>query len=129
MANDDGTIRSFSALLNGLEDGNLVIDLTNKLAELNAKLAEEALNAGESRGELMLKLKCSCDNGGTVSIECEVKLTEPKPKRQRSVLWLDAHHKLVARNPRQQLLPLREVAPPKPPIDIPNEDAEDASNV
>lgn len=128
MANDDGTIRSFSALLNGLEDGNLVIDLTNKIQELNAKLAEEALNAGEARGELMLKLKCSCDQGGTVSIECEVKLTEPKPKRQRTVLWLDAHHKLVARNPRQQLLPLREVPAPKPPIDVPSED-EDASSV
>lgn len=128
MANDDGKVRSFTALLNGLEDGGLVVDLTNKLAELNTKLAEEALNAGEAKGSLALTLKCSCDHGGTVSIECEVKLTEPKPKRQRTVLWLDAHHELVARNPRQTLLPLREVAPPKPPIDVPAEE-EDASGV
>jgi hypothetical protein len=110
MAND---IRSFGALMQSLEDGQLHADLSDKLHELNGKLVRHAESTGKAKGELVLKLKFNADNGGTVEIDCDLTIKEPKPARSRSVMWLTKESHLSAENPKQTKLPLREVAQPK----------------
>lgn len=102
-------LRGFGLLIQQLEDGQLVDDLGTKLQELNTKLARQAAARGKAKGELILKLKLSADEGGTVQIDGEITMKEPKPARQRTVLWLAKGDVLATENPRQVKLPLKEV--------------------
>lgn len=118
MATEEGA-RSYAVLLSSLEDGQLLVDLSTKLHELNNKLALAAENVGKAKGELTLKLKLSADAGGTVQVDGEILCKEPKPGRARSVLWLSKGNNLVSENPRQTKLPLREVPGAGPARDVP----------
>ena len=105
----DNSIRSFGALIQSLEDGQLVSDLGDQLQALNEKLARVAESTGKAKGELHLKLKLSADAGGTVQLDAEIVCKEPKAGRARSVLWLTKDNNLSGENPKQTKLPLREV--------------------
>lgn len=102
-------LRNFGQVVQSLEDGQLVIDASEKLAELLVKLARQAEARGKAKGELHLKLKFSADEGGTVQIDGEIVCKEPKAARARSVLWLTKDNNLSGENPRQTKLALREV--------------------
>jgi hypothetical protein len=107
---DGGNVRGFGQLLQSLEDGQLLVDLGDKLQEMNDKLAKQADNVGKAKGELTLKLKLTCDSqGGTVMIDSEIVVKEPKAPRGRSVFWMAKGNILANENPRQTKLPLREV--------------------
>jgi len=110
---EERTLRTFGQLVQYLEDGQLASDLGDKLAELSGKLARVAEAQGKAKGELALKLKFQADAGGTVQLDAEIVLKEPKPARQRTVAWLNKDSTLAAENPKQVKLALREVPAPK----------------
>jgi hypothetical protein len=110
---EGGNIKSYGLLLQNLEDGQLLNDLTDKLVELNGKLAKQSAAVGKAKGELTLKIKLASDQGGTVQIDAEITMKEPKPPRARSVLWMAKDNNLANENPRQTKLPLREAPKPK----------------
>src|SRR6185312_153389 len=92
--NDTPQLRNFGQVLQSLEDGQLIADLTDKLQELNGKLARQAEARGKAKGEIVLKLKLLADEGGTVQIDGEIVCKEPKAARARSVLWLTKENTL-----------------------------------
>ena len=114
-------VRAFAALLHGLEDGQLLADLNAKLHGLNVGLAREADNAGKAKGALTLRLNFSAERGGTISIDSEVIVKEPKPARARTVLWLTKDQHLSQQNPRQTLLGFPQEVPraDDPPREVP----------
>lgn len=119
MATTDEGARSFSTLVNSLEEGQLLSDLTGKLHELNKKLSAHAVGVnGKAKGELVLKLKLCADEMGTVEIDSEIELTEPKPRRSRSIMWLTKQGNLTQENPRQTKLPLVALKAPAAAVDI-----------
>lgn len=122
----DAQIRHFGGLLQTLEDGQLMNDLGDKLAELNGKLQRHAAAMGKAKGELRLTLKMAADGQGIVQIDGEIVTKEPKPARSRSVLWLSKEGNLTPENPRQTKLALREVSKPSEPIDAGAESAKKA---
>ena len=119
-------VRSFLALLGGLEDGQFANECTNRTRELSLKLRKQAESLGKAKGELTIKLKFSADPT-TVQIDGEIVMKEPKPARQRSVLWLLSNGALSNKNPKQQSLPLREVPPVPKAREAPEESAEPRS--
>ena len=117
MAND-GNLRGFGQLLQNLEDGQLLVDLGDKLQRLNDELSKQAENVGKAKGELTLKLKLSCDQGGTVMIDSDIVVKEPKAPRARTVCWMTKGNVLANENPKQTKLPLREVTFSKETKDV-----------
>ena len=116
---ETSAIRSFGGLLQALEGGQLLADMGDKLQELNGKLTRVAEAQGKAKGELVLRVKFSADSGGTVQLDAEFSIKEPKLVRERTVLWLTKDATLTGDNPKQAKLPLREVAGPKAPKAVP----------
>ena len=116
---DERAIRTFGQLVQQLEDGQLVADLGDKMQELNGKLGRHAeATMNKAKGEIVLKLKFAAEPGGSVSVDTEIKVTDPKPLRSRTVMFLTKDNLLSHVNPRQMPLGLKEVvmepkAPPK----------------
>jgi hypothetical protein len=122
---DEPMVRGFGPMLAGLEDGQLHTDLSNGMADLMVKVQRQAETAGKARGKLVLELKLEADQFGVVTIDGVIKVTEPKPARQRSVRWLNEQGQLVSENPKQQKLPLRDVGGgAQAPKDVPEKKGE-----
>lgn len=113
-----GELRGIGQVLQALEDGQFVADASDKLHELNTKLRKQAEARGKAKGEITIKLKMLADEGGSVNIDGEIAIKEPKPVRARTVAWLTKESVLATENPRQTKLPLREVPAAKTPKDI-----------
>lgn len=119
MGNEVIEVRKFVALVDSLENGRLEAELSERLHELCTKIARQAEDTGKAKGELRLTLKLSGDSGGTMQIDADIVVKEPKPRRERSVMWLTAKSHLTVANPKQQKLPLTEVPMRKDkPVDI-----------
>lgn len=110
----DGNMRSFGLLLQDLEGGKVLADLSDKQSELSRKLLRHAESLGRANGEISLKLKFSADTK-TVHVTAEIAMKEPKPVRQAETFWFRKDGTLSNEDPRQTKLPLREV-PPAPPV-------------
>lgn len=114
----DAKVRTFGRLLAGLEDGELESEATHKLQRLTLELIKQAEHQGKAKGEFTIKLKLTADSGGTVSVDGDIVVKEPKPLRARTHLWLNKSGELLSENPKQTKLPLREIAPPKPTREV-----------
>lgn len=105
--------RNFGVFLNSLEEGQLMIDCSTQLHELNAAIAKLAVHSGaKAKGEFRLALKIVCDEDGKVVVISDITTKAPRPKRTQSWLWLSRGHNLVTENPKQPLLFPREVIAP-----------------
>ena len=109
----DSSIRTFGGLLQSLEDGQLLVDLGEKLTELNAKISRQAEATGKAKGEIRLIVKLAADDSGIVQIDTDIVCKEPKSPRRKTVMWIGKDNALCGENPKQTKLPLREVAAPK----------------
>lgn len=118
----EGKIRSFALLLQGLEDGQVLQDLTDKTSELSLKLLKHAEQVSKAKGEIVLKLKFNAD-ATSVEIVADIAVKEPKMLRTRTLAWFNKDGSLSGQNPKQQLLPLREVPAAKETKQAPAEDA------
>ena len=104
----DNIVRGFGPLLGQLEDGQLIVDLGESLADLNKKLARVSDAQGKATGKLVLELALSAENG-TVEIKSTIKVTDPKTARLKSILWQTKDGHFSSGNPKQTKLPLRDV--------------------
>ena len=105
--------RAFARFLEQLGDGEAHAELSAELHRLMETLHDQALATGPTKGALTLKLSFAVDPRGTVDVAYDVAVKEPKRARSKGVFWLTKGNNLTAHNPRQERLPLREVAAPE----------------
>ncbi len=110
---NDGTIRAFTTLVAGLEEGQLAADCTDKLEDLMRVMTRQLEAVGKARGKFTLSLTFNMSKGGAVDIDGEIVVKEPKPLREQSTRWITEEGRLAGKNPKQLELGVREV--PKPP--------------
>lgn len=111
---DEGSARTFGALLQQIDAGDVHAEASEKLRELVERLAERSEEDGEAKGSLVLTLKFAAKKG-QVTVTADVKTTAPKKARPASQFWLTVGNHLTTKNPRQQTLPLVEVNVQKNP--------------
>jgi hypothetical protein len=109
--------RGFGPFLSRIDDGRVYDDLGEQLQKLCGELDQYAQNFGKAKGELSVNLKLSVEANGVVSVVVDVKTKAPKVTRPKSIFWLTKGNNLSPENPRQQKLPLREVAPVAAPVE------------
>ncbi|GAB5541342.1 MAG: hypothetical protein SangKO_011020 [Sandaracinaceae bacterium] len=108
---EDEGARSFTRALEMVADGDLVIDASAELFELNQALRREArIRRVAVKGTFTLKLQLVVEPNGPVEIHPSITTKRADRKTARGLLWLTPGGNLTAENPRQQNLPLREVA-------------------
>jgi hypothetical protein len=123
--------KAFGVIFSQLEDGQLSLDATTRLAELCAELSRQADATGKAKGTLTLKLKITAERGGVVDIDADVAIVKPKLPRHRSVMWVNPKGALSNENPKQLSLGVRDVSRPaeEKPRDVPGTKAATAHNV
>ena len=107
-------MKSFTLLLNELNDGSTQAALTADLKEL----LQAVQNTGRA-GSITLKLKVAPTIKGNgyvdkVTITAERKLELPKPEQPTDFFFLTDDGETTRQHPRQHSLELREVAPAAP---------------
>lgn len=108
MAKEEPT--AFARFISTVDDGRPHAAITEELSLLVQKMSSEAYSRDQIvKGELTLKLKFSVSPSGVVTVDYDAKRKEPVRKTVPGVMWLAKGGQLVAQDPRQTLLPLREV--------------------
>lgn len=103
-------IRTFGGFLGEAEDGQLQADLTKALSELVATISNEAADrGGKPKGKLTLSIALQLDHGA-FDVVCDIKVAAPKCVRARSIFFATPDNNLTREHPRQQMLPLHDVA-------------------
>ena len=119
LALDDEGAKAFGKLITEWEDGELHSDLSKELLVLNGKLREHAKLRGKAKGELTLTVKLDCDEYGVMGVATSYKVKAPTPPRRKTTMWLTPGGNLSTANPKQVLLPLRDVSVPAKAVDVP----------
>ncbi|MEC9346089.1 MAG: hypothetical protein VYB54_07670 [Pseudomonadota bacterium] len=101
---EPGPIRSFSAALAALEDGDLDADLSEAQRELIAAINDVAIEqGGTAGGKLALTVTYKVE-GGVMEVRAAFTTTPPKKPRSKSMLWTTPDNDLTRANPRQPSL-------------------------
>ena len=89
------------------EEGDMlpVMDLAG------AKFAEliHSVTANSKAGKLVLTIDLKPSTAGTLAVKAEVKITKPKGMPSESLLWPTVEGNLMAEDPRQTKLDLKQV--------------------
>ena len=94
------------------EDGDLLPAMEhagNKFSELI-----KAVEQNQKAGKLVLTIDIKPSTAGTLAVKADVKLTKPKNAPSESLLWPTVDGNLLAEDPRQTKLPLRQVEAEQP---------------
>jgi len=103
--------RSFVVFLRDLAQGETEALAAHELHELLKRLDEEAhTRNARVKGKLNLKLSFTVDENGVVAVAYDIETKAPPRKTTSSVYWMSKGSNLVAENPRQQKLALRDVS-------------------
>lgn len=97
-----------------LDDGEvklLIDDASDKLAEL-----VQSVTANGKAGSLTLKIDLKPSTAGALAVRGEVKIKKPATLPREALLWPTPEGNLIAEDPKQSKLPLREVAAEKPEL-------------
>lgn len=113
MANNESVLRGFGALLQNLEEGQLINDAGDALSDLNRKLARISEAQGKAKGTLTIILNLEAEKG-VVEVTGKISVKDPVLARDRTVLFLTKDG-LQVDNPKQAKLALREVPKPNDP--------------
>jgi hypothetical protein len=106
--------RSFARMIEQIDDGHGVIEMSQELVELMKNLHKHAQHTqSDAKGVLTLKLGFSVAANGVTSIAYEMSTKTPKRRTGKTTLWVTSGGNLSVSNPRQQTLPLREVERPR----------------
>jgi hypothetical protein len=97
--------RPFADVLRDLTGGQTYDDLTLQLGELVNAVIEH-----RKAGELTLKLAIAPNGEGSVKIKDKVTVKSPEPTRGETLFFTTSSGSLVRNDPRQERLPLRDVA-------------------
>lgn len=119
MAEEEGP-RSFGVFVGQACDGEAHAEASRQLHELVTKLGREAVSRrAVAKGSLAVTFNLECEPTGIVSVAYTIKRKDPEPLRSRGVMFVTKGGNLSVQNPRQQELPLREVANDKPAREMP----------
>lgn len=103
--------RSFVHFLGQLAQGEAEANASHEFHELLKRIHEEAhIRNAKVKGKFKFTLNCTADETGTVSVAYDVETKAPPRKTTSSFFWLSRGSNLVAENPKQQKLPLRDVS-------------------
>lgn len=115
--------RAFTQVLLMLADGDVHEQLSQEMQRLVRSLvAQSRAQVKSVKGTLSLKLAVTCDTKGVLDIRPEIKIDEPKPRRQNTIAWADPSGNVTEKNPRQVELPmgagnLRDVSARRSPVE------------
>lgn len=101
-------IVGFNTLLARLDSGNFHATLTDTLQEVTAGLRSHADARGKAVGKITVEVTLAVE-GDTLDVAATMKTTMPKARHGRTVLYTGDKGGIYVVNPRQQLLPLRDV--------------------
>lgn len=105
--------RSFTVFMRDLSDGEAEGELSYQLHELCKRMQEEAAARNDKvKGKLALTVSLQAEPSGIVGVSYAVDVKAPKRRTSPAVFWLTRGGNLTGQNPKQQKLPLREVAAP-----------------
>jgi len=111
-AASSATIRSFSALVGVVEDGQLNNDLDQAVVDLVGTIQDAANSRnGKAKGRITVTIDMATD-GGIITVSSDYAIKKPKVARANSVFWATPDNRLSRRNPKQSELPLRDVNAP-----------------
>lgn len=108
MSQVNTQIESFSVLITKLDSGKFNGRASEELDEVVRTLTAHAASHGRAAGKLKIELTFAVE-GDTLDVTATMATTLPKPKSGRSVFYTGEEGGVFLTNPRQQLLPLREV--------------------
>lgn len=101
--------RSFATQMATICDGELNASASRELNDALLYLeSENQARRAKVKGKFKLEIDLIVDDGVCL-FSYSIKSKLPEPRRQAAVMWLDKAGNLVAENPRQIKLPLREV--------------------
>ena len=88
-------------------------DLLPIMDAAGAKFSElvNAVTANNKAGTLTLKIAVKPSTDGALAVKAEVSITKPKGLPPESLLWATPEGNLMAEDPRQTKLELRDVTP------------------
>ncbi len=93
---------AFQTLVGAAEDGRLLDELNVVLTDLVATMRKEQLaRGGRPKGALTLGFALQLDQHGMMEVTANMKVTEPKAERSRSMFYTLQDNTLSPNNPRQ----------------------------
>ena len=101
-------IRDATQIINLLEDGELVCDLSNEISFVLDKLRDAAGPKSNAKGSVTLKLNF-CVEGVSTEIDAEIASKTPKNKRGRSFFFV-TEDGLSTEHPKQLSMGLEDVS-------------------
>jgi hypothetical protein len=107
--------KPFSLFLSEHRNGVLHDELSDKLQELVAGVAEEG-KAGKLT--LTITIKPANAGEGAFAVSDEIKITPPKETKSGSIFFVSPENNLIRDDPRQRTLDLREVNQGNAPREI-----------
>lgn len=111
--------RSFSVFLSALSDGEAHGQLSQEMYDLVRKLQEMAhLKGGKAKGMLTLKLGFVVNTTGVCAVAYDIDVKQPKKPKSDGIFWATKDGNLSPHNPKQQMLPLRDVSNPTEVVDL-----------
>nr|RAW04078.1 hypothetical protein DBT41_09580 [Aerococcus urinae] len=109
-----GSMRAFSQFLATLDGGNLHGDLSKELNDLVAALQDAAGGRENTKGKIAVTFNFEYDaKSGMFEISGDYKVTPPKERRGKSVLWADGDNNLTPYHPKQQDMFVRDATGPR----------------
>lgn len=94
--------KSFAVVLAGLEDGAFNDQLSREVQDLIADMQDHATAfGGTAKGKISISLDVTFDKG-VFEIAAEKKITAPKERKSKSILWADKDNNFTEENPRQR---------------------------
>ncbi len=94
--------RSFASFLISLEQGGFHAELSSELQEIAGYLQMHANSfGGKPKGKMTITLDFLTEGCGDFEVRSDVKVSKPKMRRPKSIVWTDAANNLLPHNPRQ----------------------------
>lgn len=119
MKNDEKAgPRNFGVFLSQLEDGQFLADIGKEVHRAHGELSKLAEHHNKAKGKVTLELEITHNANGVVDVTAGYKIALPKTKRERSTFWTTADGQLDNKNPKQTVMPFREVNADSPAKDI-----------
>lgn len=125
---DEGP-RSFNVFLTNLAEGECERELSRQMHGLIKGIRSEAIGRdAKIKGELTLKMRFTCPKAGPVAVSYDVTTKAPKKVTSEGYFWITPGGNLSHQNPKQEVLPLREVPEPES-RDLPDDEELEAREV
>jgi hypothetical protein len=104
---EDASPRAFTQFLLTLDNGDAHEQASQDLQHLLKVIGIRARDSRKSaKGKIVLTVNIVGDHNDVLDVSYDIKLDEPKKRRERTVLWADKNGNFTEKNPRQVELPM-----------------------